>query len=207
MSSPLTVSVPTDEKVIAFTFDDGPDPTFTPQILDLFHEIGGKATFFMIGNQIDANPEIAERVHAEGHEIGNHTYTHPFLTRLTREEARMELVRADERIRLLTGSPVRVFRPPFFDANDEIYKLAEELGYESIGANNLAARDWDRPGTEHIVEHSLKSATEGSIFIFHDGYGDRSQTVEAMRILLDNLSGQGYRFVTVSELLSLKEQA
>lgn len=206
MSSPLVVSVPTKERVIAFTFDDGPNPVYTPQVLQLFREAGGKATFFMIGNQIDANPSLAEQVHAEGHEIGNHTYTHPFLTRLSHEDARMELVRADERIRQITGEPVRVFRPPFFDANDEVYKLAEQLDYTSIGANNLGAKDWEMPGAEHIIEQSRKSASNGSIFIFHDGFGDRSQTVEAVGVLLRELSAEGYRFVTVSELLSLADR-
>lgn len=205
MSSPLIVSVPTTERVIAFTFDDGPNPVYTPQVLELFREVGGKATFFMIGSQIDANPTLAEQVYAEGHELGNHTYTHPFLTRLTHDEARAELVRADERIRRITGKPVQVFRPPFFDANDEIYALADELGYHCIGANNLAAKDWEMPGTDHIVEHSRSSAAGGSIFIFHDGFGDRSQSVEAVRILLSELSEAGYRFVTVSEILALAE--
>jgi len=196
--------VETKERVVAFTFDDGPDAVYTPQLLEIFQEAGGKATFCMVGSQIDKNPDVAAAVHAAGHEIANHTYTHPFLTRIDLEAAREELLRTEERIREVTGGkPVRTFRPPFFDANDAIIALVEELGYKPLGATNLEARDWDQPGTGHILHHSRNAVTPGSILIFHDGFGDRSQTVEAVRILVGELAEAGYRFVTASELFGL----
>jgi len=197
-------AVATAERVIAFTFDDGPDAVYTPQLLDIFRQVGGKATFCMVGSQIDKNSEVAAAVHAAGHEIANHTYTHPFLTRIELDEARQELIRNERRIREVTGGePVRTFRPPYFDANDAIIALAEELGCKSLGATNLEARDWDQPGVEHILNHTRNAVTPGSILIFHDGFGDRSQTVEAVRILVSELAEEGYRFVTASELLGL----
>ncbi|WP_426333868.1 polysaccharide deacetylase family protein [Paenibacillus silvae] len=195
--------VTVQEKVVAFTFDDGPHPVYTPQVLDIFRRAGGHATFFMIGEEMEAHPDIAAEVHREGHEIANHTYTHPNLTELTLEEAGEELRRAEQLVQKVTGGSARSFRPPYFGVNDDILALAAERGYRTIGAANGAARDWDNPGTEHIVEHSRSAVKPGSVLIFHDGYGDRSQTVEAVRVLVEELTADGYRLVTVSELLEM----
>jgi peptidoglycan/xylan/chitin deacetylase (PgdA/CDA1 family) len=142
-------------------------------------------------------------VHAEGHELGNHTLTHPKLTQLAADAVRGELVQTDERIQRLTGAPARSFRPPFLDVNEQILALAAALGYRSIGAVNLETRDWEQPGVDHIVEKTREAVGNGSILVFHDGFGDRSQSVEAVRLLVAELAGQEYRFVTVSELLVL----
>ncbi len=195
--------VPTTAQAVAFTFDDGPNSRYTPQLLDIFRHAGGKATFFMIGQQIDAHPATAAAVHAGGHELGNHTLTHPRLTQLAPAAVRAELVQTDERIQRITGAPARTFRPPFLDVNDAILALAAELGYWSIGAVNLGTRDWEQPGIEHIVEKTRENVGSGSILVFHDGFGDRSQSVEAVRILVAELAAQDYRFVTVSELLAI----
>jgi peptidoglycan/xylan/chitin deacetylase (PgdA/CDA1 family) len=190
-------------RVVAFTFDDGPHPVYTPQLLDIFRDAHGKATFFMIGQQIDAHPATAAAVHAAGHELGNHTWTHPRLTQLTPDDARAELVQTDARIQRITGTAVRTFRPPFLDVNDAILTLAADLGYWSIGAVNLEARDWEQPGIKHIVEQTRASVRSGSILVFHDGFGDRSQSVAAVRMLVAELAAQDYQFVTVSDLLAL----
>lgn len=199
-------AVPTTERVVAFTFDDGPNHIYTSQILDIFRDAGGKATFFMIGSQIEANPEIATRVHEEGHEIANHTFTHPYLTQITTEEARAELIRTADCIRSITGGPVRTFRPPYLDMNDEILALAVDLGYSTIGAVNMETRDWEQPGVDYILEKSRGYVGNGSILLFHDGYGDRSQSIEAVRILVEELMGKGYQFITVSELIALEKK-
>ncbi|WP_366347217.1 polysaccharide deacetylase family protein [Paenibacillus amylolyticus] len=191
------------EKVVAFTFDDGPHPVYTPQVLEIFRRAGGQATFFMIGKEIEAHPEIAAEVYRGGHEIANHTYTHPDLTKLTLEEAGEELQRAEHLVQEVTGKPARSFRPPYFGVNDDILSLAAERGYRTIGAVNGDAKDWDNPGVEHIVEHTRSVVKPGSVLIFHDGYGDRSQTVEAVRMLVEELVGEGYRLVTVTELLDI----
>lgn len=193
------------EKVVAFTFDDGPHPVYTHQVLEIFRRAGGRATFFMIGKEMEAHPEIAAKVRREGHEIANHTYTHPDLTKLTLEEAGGELQRAENLVQEVTGQPARCFRPPYFGVNDDILSLAAERGYRTIGAVNGDARDWDNPGVEHILEHTRSVVKPGSVLIFHDGYGDRSQTVEAVRVLVDEMVAEGYRLVTVSELLEIAE--
>lgn len=194
--------VETTEKIIAFTFDDGPHPTYTIQLLDILQEVSGKATFFMIGQEMEQHRLIAEAVHKQGHEIGNHTYSHPALSSLTLHEVSEELQKTDEIIRSITSQEVSSFRPPYFDENDDILRLASEAGYDTIGALNLEARDWDNPGMEHIIDKSRETLISGSILIFHDGYGVRTQTVEAVRTLAHELTANGYRLVTIRELMA-----
>ncbi|WP_334073183.1 MULTISPECIES: polysaccharide deacetylase family protein [Paenibacillus] len=199
----LVHQVSTQKKAVAFTFDDGPDPLYTKQLLDIFRKANGKATFFMIGQEIEAFEDIAKEVHAAGHELANHSYSHPDLTKITLEEAREEIKRADEIIRRVTGQSPSNFRPPYFAVNDELLSLAAKLGYRSIGCVNGQAKDWEQPGVDFILEQTRAACREGSIFIFHDGYGERAQTIEAVRVLVDELAADGYRFLTVSELLGL----
>jgi peptidoglycan/xylan/chitin deacetylase (PgdA/CDA1 family) len=194
---------PTNRQAVALTFDDGPNPFYTPQILDIFREAGApaRATFFMIGEQIERYPETAQAVREQGHEIGNHTYTHPYLTRLDDEACRDELVRTHRLIESRTGAAPRTFRPPYIDCDERVAGIAASLGYAIIGAVNGEARDWEQPGVRHIVDATKEQVRPGSVLLFHDGYGDRSQTVEAVRILVPELLAQGYELMTVSELM------
>jgi peptidoglycan-N-acetylglucosamine deacetylase len=195
--------VPTSQKVVAITFDDGPNPTYTPQVLEIFSEAKGKATFFMIGEQMKNHPEVVKHVAADGHEIGNHTFTHPKLSQLSSAEGMEEIERTEMLIEDLTGQKPVLFRPPYLDYNQETVSLLHQKGYPMIGALNLEAQDWEQPGVEHILGKSRDVVKNGSILIFHDGYGDRSQTIEALSILVSELTAQGYQLVTVSELLDL----
>lgn len=203
----LIEKIPTKHKVVAFTFDDGPDAQFTRQILSIFRKVDGKATFFMVGEQMDANEEIAREVYEAGHEIGNHTYSHPDLTTLPMEQVASELQRMDERIRRLTGKSPTSFRPPFFQINASIAELATNTRYAMVSACNTGARDWEQPqpSVDFMVTQTKEVTEAGSVFIFHDGYGDRTNTVEAVSILVEALHAEGYRFVTISELISLSE--
>ncbi|MDG0791396.1 polysaccharide deacetylase family protein [Cohnella ginsengisoli] len=194
----------TSAKAIAITFDDGPNPEFTPQMLAIFREEGGRATFYMNGNQIERDPDTARLVHAEGHEIGNHSFTHPNLTELDEAAVRAELVRTGNLIRETVGVEPATFRPPYLATDAKVERIARELGYAVMGGVNGAARDWEMPGADHILEASLAVVEPGSILVFHDGHGDRSQTVEAVRALVRTLIKEGYMFVTASELLAMK---
>ncbi|WP_144554452.1 polysaccharide deacetylase family protein [Bacillus sp. X1(2014)] len=195
--------VPTSRKAVAITFDDGPNPIYTPQVLEIFSETVGKATFFMIGEQMKKNPEVVKQVAARGHEIGNHTFTHPKLSQLSNIECLEEIEKNEKLIEELAGRKPVVFRPPYLDYNQDTVSLLKQKGYPIIGALNLAAHDWEQPGVTHILEKSREGIKNGSILIFHDGYGDRSQTIEAVRKLVSELTSQGYQLVTVSELLEL----
>ncbi|AZK45719.1 polysaccharide deacetylase family protein [Paenibacillus lentus] len=193
------------EKVVAFTFDDGPNPVYTPQILEIFRQASptAKATFYMIGNQIEQHPELAQTVYNEGHEIGNHTYTHPFLSKLTKQECADEVIRTEKLIQETIGMKPLTFRPPYFDINEQVEGVVASRGYTLIGAMNGAAMDWEQPGVRHIVEKTKETLSPGSVLLFHDGFGDRSQTVEAVQILVRELIAEGYSLVTVSELIKL----
>ncbi|WP_223589053.1 polysaccharide deacetylase family protein [Neobacillus bataviensis] len=194
--------VPASQKVIAITFDDGPNPIYTPQVLEIFSEAGGKATFFMIGEQMSKYPELVKKVAEQGHEIGNHTYSHLRLSQLTQEECSEEIERNESLVEELAGRKPVVFRPPYFDYNHVTLSVLEQKGYPMIGALNLEAHDWEQPGVDHILAVSRDCVSNGSILLFHDGYGDRSQSIKAVRILVSELSSQGYQFVTVSSLLN-----
>lgn len=197
--------VSTSQKAIAFTFDDGPNPEYTPQLLDIFDEVGGRATFFMMGKQIELYPDTTLDVHNRKHEIGNHTYSHPFMTQISLEACEHELRETDRLITEVTGTSPFVMRPPYLDYNNEVDTVTAKFGYPVIGSVNGGTRDWEMPGVDHILEVTRAQIGCGSIFLFHDGFGDRSQTIEAVRILVKELTDQGYQLVTVSELLQMAE--
>ncbi len=188
-------------KQIAFTFDDGPDPVYTPQVAALFREYGGSATFFVVGRALEQYPEVAKALHAEGHELGNHTYSHPSLSRVGEAERREELERTDALIEAIAGAKPASFRAPYLDANEEVEALVRARGYVSAGGTNLNSRDWDPPGVEFIVDTIRPVLRPGSVILLHDGGGDRSQTVEAVRRLLPEVVALGLEPVTFGELV------
>lgn len=196
--------VPTDKKVIALTFDDGPNPEFTPQILDILKKHHAKATFFVIGSRIEQYPELAQREVEEGHELANHSYRHPGMTKISPEQLREEIEHAQKVIVDATGQIPRAFRPPGGVYNDKVVNTARQAGYMVVMWTwNQDTRDWSRPGVKKIVDRVLSNAHNGSIVLFHDHGGDRSQTVTALAEILPELEKQGYQFVTVSELLKM----
>ncbi|MBV9331692.1 MAG: glycosyltransferase [Alphaproteobacteria bacterium] len=208
-------------KVIALTFDDGPDPRWTPEILDILKAKHVHATFFVIGANTEANPAIVQRELAEGHEIGNHTFTHPNLAETPLEAVKIELNATQRLFQALTGRTLRFFRPPYLgDAEptdeDEIVpvQVAQDLGYTTIG-EHVDPNDWALPGVNQIVARALDAVhnpspdQHGNVILLHDAGGnDRSQTVAAVPILIDRLRAEGYRFVLVSDLAGLtRDQA
>jgi peptidoglycan-N-acetylglucosamine deacetylase len=195
----------TSQRKVAITFDDGPNSVYTPQILDIFSKAKGKATFFMIGEQMTNHPEVVKQVADQGHEIGNHTFTHPKLSQLSVEDCREEIEQTEKLIEEMTGQKPVIFRPPYLDYNQDTVSILQQKGYSMIGALNLEAQDWEQPGVEHIFEKSRDVVKNGGILIFHDGFGDRSQTIEAVRMLVSELTSQDYHLVTVSELLKQSE--
>jgi peptidoglycan-N-acetylglucosamine deacetylase len=196
----------TSQRIVAITFDDGPNPLYTPQILEIFSEAKAKATFFMIGEQMKKHPEVVKQVAEQGHEIGNHTFSHPMLSQLSIDDCLAEIEQSEKLAEELAGRKPAVFRPPYLDYNQDTVSILQQKGYPMIGALNLEALDWEQPGVEHILEKSRDVVKGGGILIFHDGFGDRSQTIEAVRMLVSELTSQDYQLVTVSELLKQFEQ-
>lgn len=201
--------------LLALTFDDGPDSNYTPQILDILKAKHVPATFFVIGENALPERGILRRELAEGHEVGNHTYTHPNLGQSTARATRLELNANQRLFEAFTGRSMKLFRAPYFgDAEpttaDEIdpVTVAQALGYLTVGLH-VDPNDWRRPGVNAIIDTTIDgvegATTErsGNVILLHDGGGDRSQTIAALPLLIDELRARGYRFVPVSALIGL----
>lgn len=207
---------------IVLTFDDGPDPNWTPKILDILKAENIKATFFIVGQNGQANPGLIKRIYAEGHEIGNHSFTHPNLGEVPRRITDLEVNATQRLIESLTGHSTRLFRAPYFgDAEprtpDEIEPTiqAQDLGYISVGLH-LDPDDWklkNDDGTPHtadqMVEEVIKQAAiktpeeRGEVVLMHDSGGDRSATIEALPKIIHELRAQGYEFTTIADLANM----
>ncbi|MFD2370403.1 polysaccharide deacetylase family protein [Brevibacillus sp. GCM10020057] len=194
--------VPTDSKVIALTFDDGPDPAYTAQIAALLKEYNAKATFFMVGSRVKQFPEVARQLAEEHHELANHTFSHPDIRRISDERLQAEMEKTQETIYESTGIRPQLFRPPGGYYSDEVVNVAKRAGFLVVMWSwHQDTRDWSDPGVQKIVRKVLTNARNGDIVLFHDYGGNRKQTVEALREILPKLHKRGYRFVTVSELM------
>lgn len=182
------------EKKIAITFDDGPHPRYTPQLLDGLSKRGVKATFFVTGEAAEQNPEIVRRMHEEGHLIGNHTYSHLQLNAGNEEIFRQELIRTNEIIGELTGEEVPYVRPPYGSWNKQFEK---ELNMIPV-LWTIDPLDWCSDNADCITQKVCEKAQENAIILMHDQY--KSSVTAALRII-DILTGEGYEFVTVEEIL------
>ncbi|MGE7948980.1 polysaccharide deacetylase family protein [Lysinibacillus sp. NPDC093688] len=194
----------TDEKVIALTFDDGPHKKYTPAILDILDKYNAKATFFIVGENAEKNPELAYRIHEEGHELAIHTYTHPFRTNIS--NLMKEIKQTHATIYGITGYAPVLFRPVKGQYTDSMIDAIAKAGYKVVMWSwHLDTFDWKSPGDKKITNTVLKGAKPGSVVLFHDGGGNREQTVRALEKILPELENQGYKFVTISELLEIQQ--
>ena len=205
-------------KKVAITFDDGPDPVWTPRILDVLKKYGVKGTFFMIGEVAQDNVSVMKRVYAEGHEIGNHTFTHPDISEISPTSVDLQLNLTERLFGSMLGVQPLYFRPPYSidqepDTNDQAAPVdrIQGLGYTVIG-NKIDTNDWDEhprksPAEitaavfEQIANMEAHPDLRGSIILMHDGGGDRSATVAALPVMIEALRAKGYEIVPVSELL------
>lgn len=189
---------------IAMTYDDGPHPQNTPRLLDMLRQRNIKATFYVIGRSVNQYPHIARRIVAEGHEIGNHTWSHPNLTKLSDSAVRKELNTTRDAIVAACGVQPRTMRPPYGALRSSqrawIYK---EYGYPTV-LWNVDPEDWRRPGPSVVASRILSGTRNGSIVLAHDLH---KPTIDAMPAALDGLLRRGFKFVTVSQLLALNPPA
>jgi peptidoglycan-N-acetylglucosamine deacetylase len=193
-------AVHVDEPYIAMTFDDGPHATLTPKLLDLLAARHIKATFFVLGECVEQNPEVLRRAAREGHEIGNHSWSHPQFTRLSDEAIRSQLRRTDDAIKAITGKRPTLFRPPYGAISARQKKwIHDEFGYEII-LWDVDPLDWKDPGPMTVCNRIQRETRPGSIVLSHDIHRG---TVEAMPATLEQLQTKHFKFVTVSELLGL----
>ncbi len=191
-------SIHTDQPIVALTFDDGPHKTLTPELLDLLAKRNVKATFFVLGSLVATYPEIAQRIVKEGHEIANHTWSHPNLAKMGDGGVRDQFERTRSIIHQTTGVNPTVMRPPYgaFTERQRSWAL-KEFGYPTI-MWDVDPLDWRRPGASVVAQRILDRTRNGSIILVHDIHPG---SIEAMPRVIDTLLQRGYRFLTVSELL------
>ncbi|SNT49782.1 Glycosyltransferase, catalytic subunit of cellulose synthase and poly-beta-1,6-N-acetylglucosamine synthase [Actinomadura meyerae] len=208
-ATPRSRSMP--PKTIALTFDDGPDPVWTPRILDVLRRHDARATFFTVGSRVAENPALTRRILREGHEIGSHTYTHADLATAPAWRGRLELDLTQRALAGAAGVHTRLMRMPYSSRPDGLtapeWRAARRAGEDGyiVVLTDRDTEDWARPGTGAIVRTALAAERrgEGAVVMLHDSGGDRADTVAAVERILDRLQPEGYRFTTVTEALGM----
>ena len=204
---PVVSYAGTTQKVVALTFDDGPYPPYTSQILDVLQQYQVKATFFVVGQNADKYPALVRQEVAQGHEVGNHTYHHYDLLKMGRGNIAQEIDLGSAAIARAAGRPPVLLRPPH-GFRDPAVMEAAEARHLMVVEWSVMSRDWTNPGVDAIVMRTLARVHDGSVILLHDGDGtaqraSREQTVAATRLIVAALQQQGYKFVTVSELAQM----
>ncbi|MBQ2926439.1 MAG: polysaccharide deacetylase family protein, partial [Ruminiclostridium sp.] len=195
---------PSAGKYLALTFDDGPHATQTARILSVLQKHGVKATFFPIGENVKAHPELVKMASLQGHEIGNHTYSHCKVSSLSEEALQGEILETEFLLQDLCGVTPTVFRPPGGDISKEAVELVNRLGYRYVlWSWRVDTRDWASVSVDSVVNTVLRGVRDGNIILFHDYVAGTSPTAEALEILIPRLKEMGYEFVTVSDLADL----
>lgn len=201
--------VDTDKKVVALTFDDGPDPKYTPTVLKLAREKGLRLTFFLVGREIRLHAQLARQEVAEGHAIGNHSWDHQTMTYETKRQDISEIERCEDEIERICGERTHLFRPPKGLWDGDVFATAREFGYRMI-LWTLALEHHSAKTPEAMARRAIDRVRPGMIILAHDGEPchrvDRSKTLMALPKLVDGLQRKGYRFVTIPELLELSRE-
>lgn len=201
------------ENIVAITFDDGPNPSYTPQILDVLKEKGVKATFFTVGLHVKKYPDIAKRIVNEGHDIGNHTYTHKDLVPTTRRMVLAQVHKTDQAIQRVTGVSTNLFRPPRGIYSSAVRRLlVDEEGYRLI-LWTVSSVDWRGLSPRSILRRIVRYTRPGAILLFHDSGAlvrregaSRENTVESLPMVIDYLHARGYEIVPISEMLKRQQE-
>jgi peptidoglycan-N-acetylglucosamine deacetylase len=212
------VSGPANERVVALTFDDGPNPPYTTAILDVLEREHVHATFFLVGRAVAAYPSVVRREVRDGDAVGNHTWSHTHMILMDAAQVRGSLAKTDDAIYRAADVHTRIMRPPFGARDWLVLDQARRLGYTPVMWSVPLARDWEEPPAQTIADRIVPYVQDGSIIVLHDGNRgivcatsrvpaktcDRHSEIEATRLIIERLRNEGYRFVTVPELLSLK---
>ncbi|MER7760630.1 polysaccharide deacetylase family protein [Streptomyces sp. NPDC097619] len=188
-----------DRPEVALTFDDGPDPVFTRQVLEILERYDVRATFFCVGLHVSALPDEVRRIRDAGHSFGNHTWSHPFLPDLTAAQFRLQIERTGDAFERAVGERPRVFRPPYGSRTPETLGELRTEG-PAVALWDVDSWDWARQGPGKITRTVLDHTAPGSMILMHDGGGDRRQTVQALPGILENLLARGLTFVPATHL-------
>jgi peptidoglycan-N-acetylglucosamine deacetylase len=191
-----------DQPYIAMTFDDGPSSANTPRLLEILKQRNIKATFFLIGQNAASNPDIVRQILADGHEVGNHSWTHPQLSKLSDERVTTEINKTQDAIKDASGFTPTLLRPPYGAITARQREWIESQFGLSIILWSVDPFDWKRPGASVITQRILSQVRPGAIILSHDIH---KQTVDAMPATLDGLIAKGYKFVTVTQLIAMNK--
>ena len=189
-----------NEMKIALTFDDGPHPRYTPKILEILKKYNIKATFFTVGINAYYYPDTLKKVISDGHEIGNHTYTHPKVSKIEKGRLKKEIEDCEEILYELGEYKTNLFRPPEGMIDGDILNIINNLDYDVI-LWDIDTRDWAHTPAKEIADKVIKNISSGDIILMHDYIGYNSPTCDALELFIPELIKKGYKFVTVSELL------
>ena len=190
-------NVDTQEKVLSISFDAAWGSAHTEKILDILDEYDVRTTFFLVGFWSEKYPELVQEIVLRGHEIGNHSATHPHMSKLSEAQIKEELKKASDLVEHITGKPTTLFRPPYGEYNDAVVRVSRDEGYECVQWN-VDSLDWKFQNTDRIVRRVEKDVKDGDIILMHDIF---PTSVEAALRIVDDLQKRGYEFVTVEELL------
>lgn len=200
--------IKTDKKVVALTFDDGPDPQFTPIVLNVLKKHEVRATFFILGQRAESHPDILKKIAAEGHEIGNHSYSHPNFNKINKEGQLDEVTKTTNIIKRLTGRTPSLFRPPGGYLSYDLVAITEKndmtIAYWTYQQDSKDWRNGVKAAT--IAGHVIKNIRPGQVIILHDGCPNGMQTAKAADMIISRLQEEGYVFVTMSELIKLENE-
>jgi peptidoglycan/xylan/chitin deacetylase (PgdA/CDA1 family) len=191
---------------IALTFDDGPNPPYTTQILAILQQYGVKATFFCVGTQVARYPNIVKQEYTDGHIIGNHTWGHPDMTSLSIPSIIWQFTAAGDAIQHVTGVRPTLFRPPYGAISSNVLAYANYFAL-TVVQWNVDPSDWSMPGANVIFARVLAQASAGSIILLHDGGGNRSETVAALPMIIEWFQEHSFHFVTIPQLVHDANQA
>jgi peptidoglycan/xylan/chitin deacetylase (PgdA/CDA1 family) len=206
---------PASARIVALTFDDGPNPPYTTGILDVLEQEHVRATFFLVGRAVAAYPDVVRREVRDGDAIGNHTWDHSHLIVMPPAEVKKSLARTDRAIYAAAREHTKLMRPPFGSRDWTVMQTAQKMGYTVVLWSVPLAKDWEYPPARVIAGRVLPHVSDGSIIVLHDGNQgricgrhkwsahvcDRTQDVEATRLIVRALKSEGYRFVTIPQLM------
>lgn len=190
-------NVDTEEKVLSISFDAAWGNANTEGILDILDQYDVKTTFFLVGFWSEKYPELVQELVARGHEVGNHSATHPHMSQLTAAQIREELRKASDLVKAITGKPTTLFRPPYGEYNDLVVRVSREEGYECVQWN-VDSLDWKNLGTDNMVRQCTREVNPGDIVLFHN---DSKYILEALPKILEYYTQAGYKIIPVSQLL------
>lgn len=193
----------TVEPYLCLTFDDGPDKVQTPKVLEILKKYNAKATFFVVGEEIEYQKSILKKVFNAGHDIGNHFYAHENINKLTESQIKESIKKTNDLIYEVTNKKPKYVRPPYGIVNDKLKKVCGELGMDIIiWTDDKDSLDWKKTVDSVIINNLTKKVSNGDIFLFHDGNKTFTNTLSAIDVIIPTLQKKGYKFVSISTLLA-----